>query len=350
MALSTLPPLRSRFTIQLQFPNDEFRDQTYSVSRDLLVSKFKVRMSNLMHTSASVVFLVSPEWDILDHSGSITDDFIPGSSSISCPFLQHGSIVRIQTEANHRAGFLSPMVSVSQGDGHIDEHVPPPSPSPDLYSSRVRVVSDVLEAYNRTPQASLGGVSPHDLCYGSGEVLSPSLSCANAEIEDPKSISVQDASPVQGSSSVMTPLYALNEAVYYLLLDPVGSTSSLLSGTVERIFLPGESDIPAHRNVVSYLVTSTAHGGLLELPEHFLKKYMGITVSVTERRDLMRNFSKATKQARRVYSRKLKNEYILERLPVSLSSTPAELSHLAEEDEAFDSYFALKLDAFDREF
>jgi hypothetical protein len=82
MALTTQPSLKSRFTIQLQFPNGEFRDQTYSVTRDLLVSEFKARMSNLMRTSASVVLLVSPHWDILDHSGSVTDDFVPGSASL----------------------------------------------------------------------------------------------------------------------------------------------------------------------------------------------------------------------------------------------------------------------------
>jgi hypothetical protein len=59
MALSSRQP-RKRFTIRLQFPNGEFRDQTYSVSRDLLVSDFKVRMSNLMRTSSSVVLSLPP--------------------------------------------------------------------------------------------------------------------------------------------------------------------------------------------------------------------------------------------------------------------------------------------------
>jgi hypothetical protein len=51
-----------------------------------------------------------------------------------------------------------------------------------------------------------------------------------------------------------------------------------------------------------------------------------------------------------VYSRRLKDDYLSDRLKLTGESTPADASQLTDEDEAFDSYFALKMDAFDLEF
>ena len=56
------------------------------------------------------------------------------------------------------------------------------------------------------------------------------------------------------------------------------------------------------------------------------------------------------RHARRLYSRSLKKEYLSDRLPLTGDSTADDISHLEKEDEAFDSYFAIKMDAFDRDF
>ncbi len=46
----------------------------------------------------------------------------------------------------------------------------------DLHACRVQVVSDAVNLYNRTPQETLGGESPHDLLYGNGLSLLASSS------------------------------------------------------------------------------------------------------------------------------------------------------------------------------
>ena len=64
----------------------------------------------------------------------------------------------------------------------------------------------------------------------------------------------------------------------------------------------------------------------------------------------MQKFSDSTRHARRVYSRRLKNDYLSDRLALNEDSTAADVSQQEVEDEAFDSYFATKMDAFDKDF
>jgi hypothetical protein len=100
------------------------------------------------------------------------------------------------------------------------------------------------------------------------------------------------------------------------------------------------------------LVSRTGTGSLHIIPEHYIKKNKatGILVSPHERRELLKKFSTATRHARRIYSRRLKNDYLSDRLSLSQDSNVKDVAHLADEVEAFDSCFNAKMTLFDKDF
>ena len=128
--------------------------------------------------------------------------------------------------------------------------------------------------------------------------------------------------------------------------------SGLHRGQIENVLLPGEPGNPFEQHEIAYLVSRTGTGSLQIIPEKYLKKNKstGILVSSHMRRDLLQKFSTATRHARRIYSRGLKQDYLTDRLSLSKSSTEEDFAHLADEDEAFDSYFDAKMTVFDADF
>jgi hypothetical protein len=91
------PPKRERvrLTIKLNFPGGERGDQTYSVNKFLSVEFFRRDMTSLLGIPPPVSLFVGPEWLLLDRPGCVSDQIIPGTN-ISCPFLEQGSLVRVE--------------------------------------------------------------------------------------------------------------------------------------------------------------------------------------------------------------------------------------------------------------
>jgi hypothetical protein len=82
----------------------------YPVMSDMSVSRLRLQITNLMKAVNLVhLLLVGPSWthDILNHSGLITDRFLPGTT-IPCPYLQHGSRVWVYFERPDSEPFLPP--------------------------------------------------------------------------------------------------------------------------------------------------------------------------------------------------------------------------------------------------
>jgi hypothetical protein len=90
------PKVRVRLGIKLVFPGGERESQTYSVNKFLTVQAFKQRLGNdLVKTTHPISLFVSPYWRLLKHTGSVSDRSIPGTNT-PCPFLEQGSIVRVE--------------------------------------------------------------------------------------------------------------------------------------------------------------------------------------------------------------------------------------------------------------
>jgi hypothetical protein len=91
-----VPTKRSRLTIRLVFPGGERERQEYSVNKFLSVQEFKRRLATtLLETSQPISIFVSPDWQLLDHAGCVTDQLLPGTN-LNCPFLTHGSTVCVE--------------------------------------------------------------------------------------------------------------------------------------------------------------------------------------------------------------------------------------------------------------
>ncbi len=153
-------------------------------------------------------------------------------------------------------------------------------------------------------------------------------------------------------SSTGPPLYQTGEHIFFLLVGAKDQESGLHRGQVESVLFPGDVGNPGGQKEIAYLIARTSNGDLITIPERFIRKNKasGIAVSPHERRELMENFSNSTRHSRRIYSRSLKRDYLSDRLSLNSDPTSEDISHLQEGDEAFDSYFALKMDAFDRDF
>jgi hypothetical protein len=90
------PKLRVRLGIKLVFPGGERESQTYSVHKFLSVQAFIQRMrEDLMKTTNQISLFVSPNWRLLNHTGTVSDEVIPGTNT-PCPFLYQGSTVRVE--------------------------------------------------------------------------------------------------------------------------------------------------------------------------------------------------------------------------------------------------------------
>jgi hypothetical protein len=155
----------------------------FTVSTGMLVAQLRLLISELVEAVNLVYLLVGvTSWthDILEHSGTITDRFFPGTV-VLCPYLQQGSRVVVYFERPDTEPFLPP-VPVPIGFSSLDfapapggwgsnplpstlpgQQSSPSLPPADLYAHRSQVLSDAAAVYNRTPQGALGGASPYDL-------------------------------------------------------------------------------------------------------------------------------------------------------------------------------------------
>ncbi len=78
------------------FPGGEREQQNYSVNKYLSVQEFKRRLATtLLKTHLPVSLFVSPDWKLLDHAGCVTDHTKPETNQ-DCPYLRHGSTVRVE--------------------------------------------------------------------------------------------------------------------------------------------------------------------------------------------------------------------------------------------------------------
>jgi hypothetical protein len=144
----------------------------------------------------------------------------------------------------------------------------------------------------------------------------------------------------------------MGEHIFFLFVGSQDQESGMHRGQIENVLLPGEPGNPFAQHEIVYLVSRTGTGSLHIIPEQCIQKNKatGILVSSHERRELLKKFSSAMRHARRIYSRSLKNDYLSDRLSLSKDSTAEDVDHLADEDEAFDSYFDTKMAMFDTDF
>ncbi len=87
-----------RFTIVLVYPGGERDRHDYTVFPEMPVSFLRHNLACLLRVDAPVSLFVGPMWLALDHSGTITDPFFPGSTT-PCPYVMQGSVVRVQVVA-----------------------------------------------------------------------------------------------------------------------------------------------------------------------------------------------------------------------------------------------------------
>jgi hypothetical protein len=92
----------------------------YPVDSDMLVSRLRLLVSELMEAVNLVHILVELSWtdDILKHGGMITDRFFPGTAT-PCPYLQRGSRVLVYFARPDSEPFLPP-VPVPVGLSSLD--------------------------------------------------------------------------------------------------------------------------------------------------------------------------------------------------------------------------------------
>jgi hypothetical protein len=63
----------------------------------MAVPLFKLAMAGLLRTHSPVSLFVGPDWLELDHQGSISDQFYPGTE-LACPYLGQDSVVRVRRQ------------------------------------------------------------------------------------------------------------------------------------------------------------------------------------------------------------------------------------------------------------
>ena len=128
--LVTQASQRSRLKVRLLFPDGELPDQNYSVSANLLVTDLHHRVSSLTGVQEPIVLMVSSDWGILDHTGTVTALVLPGTST-PCPYLQHGSSIRVRTQSHSLAAIVSPTVPLTIEDRTVESAIslPPQSAS-----------------------------------------------------------------------------------------------------------------------------------------------------------------------------------------------------------------------------
>ncbi len=99
----------NHFSIRLLFPDGGGPKMIYPVTGDMSVSCLRLQITNLMEAVHLVHLLVGPSWvhDLLDHSGLITDRCLPGTT-VSCPYLQQGSMVLVYFVRPDTEPFRSP--------------------------------------------------------------------------------------------------------------------------------------------------------------------------------------------------------------------------------------------------
>ncbi len=86
----------STFTIRLVFPNNDGPSCICPAYKSMLVSRLRQQIAGYLEVDLPVHLLVGDSWeyDVLEHTGTITDRFFPGTST-PCPFLQQGSRVNV---------------------------------------------------------------------------------------------------------------------------------------------------------------------------------------------------------------------------------------------------------------
>ena len=82
------------FSIRLTFPDGGAPTMIYPVYDGMPVTVLHLRLMTLLDLPPPLYLLVSPDWLLLDHRGTITDRYLPGSM-VPCPYLAHRSQVRV---------------------------------------------------------------------------------------------------------------------------------------------------------------------------------------------------------------------------------------------------------------
>jgi hypothetical protein len=106
---ATVPDSGERFSVRLLFPEKNFPTMLYPVHTGMLVSTLRLQISDLLQQTCLVHLLVGVSWkeDRLQHVGTISDRFLPGTT-IPCPFPQRGTMMLVYLE---RPASASPGVS-----------------------------------------------------------------------------------------------------------------------------------------------------------------------------------------------------------------------------------------------
>ncbi len=73
------PVVRVRLGIKLVFPGGERESQKYSVNKYLSVQVFKDRMRAIIKSTHRISLFVSPDWRLLNHTGTVSDREVPGT-------------------------------------------------------------------------------------------------------------------------------------------------------------------------------------------------------------------------------------------------------------------------------
>jgi hypothetical protein len=87
--------VRARFNITLYYPDGEHPTHFYSVCSGMPVSGLRYNISCLLRVDSPVYLFVGATWSALNHRGTTTDSFLPGTTT-PCPFLEPGSEVRVR--------------------------------------------------------------------------------------------------------------------------------------------------------------------------------------------------------------------------------------------------------------
>jgi hypothetical protein len=82
--------------ITLTFPNEERKDQAYSLNSHMSVSQLQSAMKILLDTDAPVTLAVSPDWEELDHLGPVSARVFP-NTAVACPYVTQGSTIKVSS-------------------------------------------------------------------------------------------------------------------------------------------------------------------------------------------------------------------------------------------------------------
>jgi hypothetical protein len=162
------------FTIKLVHLGEERAPEIYAVFPEMPVSLLRHNLAWLLQVDEPVSLFVGPTWLALDHSGTITDLFLPGTT-LPCPYLVQGSEVRVQVvgsstdiQLDIEGGESSLEGTEALSGASCEDHLP------DLRRVYTQAAIDVM---NLTSNA--GSPSPYELVYGLS--VSPAIGVAQVD-------------------------------------------------------------------------------------------------------------------------------------------------------------------------